>query len=145
MKQLREARLGASLIAAVQRVTHLAARHLERELAGLQLGQAEAHILAHLSGAGMGTIAQLHRGFGHRRSTLTSILDRLEKRGLLIRTTDRADRRSVRVTLTSKGKRAAGRVAHAVRQVETRVLSQVSAEAASGFWQTIAALERSLQ
>lgn len=145
MTQRQEARLGASLLIAVQRATHLAARHLERELAGVQLGQAEAHILAHLSGAGMGTIAQLHRGFGHRRSTLTSILDRLEKRGLLTRATDRADRRSVQVTLTSKGRRAAGRVAHAVRQLEARVLSQVSAKAASGFWQTISALERSLQ
>jgi DNA-binding MarR family transcriptional regulator len=136
---------GTGLIAALQRATHRVARYLERKLAGLRLSQAEAHVLAHLAPAGGGTIADLHRGFGHRRSTLTSIIDRLEMRGLVTRSPDRADRRSVRVTLTPPGRRVARRVLHAVRRVETQAFGRVSAAAARGFWQTIDALEGSLQ
>ena len=40
-------------------------------------------ILALLATSGPATIAALHRGLAHKRSTLTSILDRLTVRGFV--------------------------------------------------------------
>ena len=42
--------------------------------------------------------------FGHKRSTLTSILDRLEERRLIARTSDERDRRTFVVSLTKSGR-----------------------------------------
>ena len=62
------------LIPHIHRATHRIGMHI----AGLDdpsVNQAEAHVLAHLASAGESTIGQVHRAFGHKRSTLTSILD----------------------------------------------------------------------
>jgi DNA-binding MarR family transcriptional regulator len=82
----------------------------------LDLSQAEAHILASLHPTGASTINDLHLTFGHRRSTLTSVLDRLERRALVRRSVDAGDRRSVQITLTAAGKKAA---AHAYKVLST--------------------------
>ena len=58
------------------------------------LSQGEAHILALLATSGPSTIAELHRGLAHKRSTLTSILDRLAARGFVTRAVGAADRRT---------------------------------------------------
>ncbi len=145
MKTSSPTREGTGLIAALQRATHVAGRRLEHELAGVEVGQAEAHVLAHLARSGTGTIAELHRGFGHRRSTLTSLLDRLEARGWVTRSTDRTDRRSVRLTLTPRGRRVARCVAAAVGRVEARVAGQVPHDALRGFHKTVAALDKILR
>jgi DNA-binding MarR family transcriptional regulator len=71
----------------------------------LALNQAEAHVLASLWPTGSSTINELHVTFGHRRSTLTSVLDRLERRGLIKRSVSELDRRSVRVTLSGRAQR----------------------------------------
>ena len=68
-------------IPGVHRVTHRVALHVE-QLADPRVNQAEAHVLAYLSESdAAATISDVHRAFAHKRSTLTSILDRLERRG----------------------------------------------------------------
>src|SRR5258708_29652582 len=74
------------------------------------LSQGEAHILALLATAAPATIAELHRGLAHKRSTLTSILDRLAERGLITREVGEKDRRTFVITPTAKGGQMAGRV-----------------------------------
>ena len=94
-------------------------------IAGLDdpsVNQAEAHVLAHLASAGESTIGQVHRAFGHKRSTLTSILDRLEERRLIARTSDERDRRTFVVSLTKSGRAAARRVTHHLEAFERRAL-----------------------
>jgi DNA-binding MarR family transcriptional regulator len=44
-----------------------------------------------------------------RPSTITGLIDRLEKRGYVVRNRDQRDRRVVNILLTSKGKRLAKR------------------------------------
>src|SRR5213083_1590094 len=64
------------LIPPIHRATH----RIGLYLAGVRedgLSQGEAHILALLATSAPATIADLHRGLAHKRSTLTSILDRL--------------------------------------------------------------------
>lgn len=100
------------LIPVLHRATHAVALLLAQS-EELDVTQAEAHVLAHLHDHGDASIAQIHREFGHRRSTLTSVLDRLAGRQLVTRAPAADDRRSIVVHLTPKGRRLAERV-HAV-------------------------------
>ena len=109
------------LIPHIHRATHRIGMHI----AGLDnpsVNQAEAHVLAHLASAGESTIGQVHRAFGHKRSTLTSILDRLEERRLIARTSDERDRRTFVVSLTKSGRAAARRVTDHLEAFERRAL-----------------------
>jgi DNA-binding MarR family transcriptional regulator len=124
----------------LQRATHRVGLYVER-LRGLGVTQGEAHILAHLHAAGSATVAELHRALAHKRSTLTSILDRLEGRGLVERETSPEDRRTFVVALTREGKRAAKEVYAHLAEIETAVAGRVSPEALEGFAAVVAAIE----
>ena len=78
-----------------ERAAHLIGVYVERSAGELGITQAEAHVLAELHRHGPTQIATLHREFGHKRSTLTSILDRLERRKLIRRELNPDDRRSL--------------------------------------------------
>jgi DNA-binding MarR family transcriptional regulator len=86
------------------------------------LTQGEAHILCHLHEVGDSTIADLHRAFAHKRSTLTSVLDRLVARGLVTRESSKKDRRSFVVGLTAAGRKKAGKVHRLLESLEAGVL-----------------------
>src|SRR5690349_11262202 len=88
------------------------------------VSQAEAHVLAHLHeqrDAASG-VAALQASFGHKPSTLTSVLDRLVARELVTREISPSDRRSFIVRLTRRGKTTAARVHAALITLEARVL-----------------------
>jgi DNA-binding MarR family transcriptional regulator len=84
---------------------------------GGEVSQPEALVVMHLHAHGPSTINEVHRAFLHRRSTLTSVLDRLEARGLVRRGSAPADRRSVRLELTARGTRAAAGIARAFEEL----------------------------
>jgi DNA-binding MarR family transcriptional regulator len=125
----------------VHRAAHRIALHVEA-LGAPAVTQAEAHILAHLASSDRATVAELHRAFAHKRSTLTSILDRLEHRALVARTSDRRDRRTFVISLTSRGRTLARRVSAHLAAFEARALQQVSADDAAAFVRVLDALER---
>jgi DNA-binding MarR family transcriptional regulator len=106
-----------------------------------QLSQGEAHILALLAQSSPASIADLHRGLAHKRSTLTSILDRLTERGLITRTVGESDRRTFVITPTAKGRKLAERVNRHLVSLETAVSRRVSATDIKGFEKVISALE----
>lgn len=101
-----------------ERAAHLIGVYVERSAGELGITQAEAHVLAELHRHGPTQIATLHREFGHKRSTLTSILDRLERRKLIRRELNPDDRRSFVIHLTASGTRAASRVTDALDELE---------------------------
>ena len=115
-----------SIIPALHRATHAVAISLEKA-PKLGLSQAEAHILSQLLSEGDSTISALHSAFGHKRSTLTAILDRLEARKLVSRAADPEDRRAVLVHLTAHGKRSAGRALERLEALEHRALRSLTA------------------
>ena len=86
----------------IERAAHAVGLYLANR-SGFELTQAEAHVLAFLHPRCEARINEIHEAFGHRRSTLTSVVDRLEKRKLLERASDPADRRVVVVALTPAG------------------------------------------
>ena len=128
----------------LQRATHRVGLYVER-LRDLGVTQGEAHILAHLHAAERATVADLHRALAHKRSTLTSILDRLEARGLVVRETSPDDRRTFVVELTRDGKRAAKEVYGHLSAIEAAVADRVSPAALEGFAAVVAAIEASAE
>ena len=128
------------LIPPVHRATH----RIGLYLAGRQteaLSQGESHILALLAHVKPLTVGDLHHGLAHKRSTLTSILDRLEARALITRAVGAADRRTFVVTLTARGRRLARQVFDQMVELERAVAAQVSEGDVVGFSRVVRAIE----
>ena len=126
----------------VHRATHRIGLYLS-ELREDDLSQGEAHILALLAHSSPpATIADLHRGLAHKRSTLTSILDRLVDRGLITRKVGESDRRTFVIMPTAKGRRLAQRVKRHLSDLERAVIRRVSAADIQGFKNVLSALEQ---
>jgi DNA-binding MarR family transcriptional regulator len=106
------------------------------------LTQGEAHILGLLAHSGRANVADLHRGLAHKRSTLTSILDRLARRGLITRAVGETDRRTFVVRLTAKGRKLAQRVQRHLSALERAVVHRVSAGEIKAFNKVVTALEQ---
>ncbi len=115
-----------SLVPGVHRATHRIGLWLEAAQPPLDVTQGEAHLLAHLAEAGACSVAELHRAFAHKRSSLTTYLDRLEGRGYVSRTPHPADRRSFLVSLTASGSSAAARVHRRLGALEAAALRRLS-------------------
>jgi MarR family transcriptional regulator, organic hydroperoxide resistance regulator len=109
-------------------------------MADIGVSQGDAHILALLADGTSHTVGELQRGLGHRPSTLSGILDRLEARGLIRRALNEEDRRSFLISLTKAGRDAAGTVLDVLRTVERRVLIDVPARDLAGFYAVTRAL-----
>jgi DNA-binding MarR family transcriptional regulator len=129
------------LVHPVHRATHRIGLYLDA-LGEPGLTQGEAHILALLAHSAPANVADLHRGLAHKRSTLTSILDRLAKRGLVTRQVGKTDRRTFLIGLTAKGRKLARRVRRHLSDLERRVTRRVTPADLKGFNTIVAALER---
>jgi DNA-binding MarR family transcriptional regulator len=88
---------------ALQRATHALILALDLELESLGLSASETNLIACLAPDGPRRIGELVTDTGQRPSTVTGILDRLERRGLVARQLDPDDRRSFRIGLTQDG------------------------------------------
>jgi MarR family transcriptional regulator, organic hydroperoxide resistance regulator len=99
-----------AVIAALEAAVHRVLDHLAAELADLGLRQAEINVLAQLQPGRPRSVGELAAATGQRSSTLTGVLDRLEKRRLVRRRVNPADRRSFTIALTAGGERGAARV-----------------------------------
>jgi DNA-binding MarR family transcriptional regulator len=133
MKSLR-------LIPPVHRATHRIGLYLASGQTDA-LSQGESHILALLAASSPMTIRELHQGLAHKRSTLTSILNRLVARGLVTREVGESDRRTFVVALTAKGRRAAREVFQQLADLERAVAAHVSDTDLAGFAKVLAAIE----
>src|SRR5215475_11470001 len=129
------------LVHPVHRATHRIGLYLD-DLKEPGLTQGEAHILALLAHSGPANVAHLHRGLAHKRSTLTSILDRLARRGLITRAVGEKDRRTFVVRPTAKGRKLAHRIQRHLSALERAVIHRVSAADIKSFNKVVAALER---
>ncbi|HVR45209.1 MAG TPA: MarR family transcriptional regulator [Candidatus Binatia bacterium] len=118
-------------VGSLHRAIHSIGLFLESALEG-RLSQPEAMVLLHLWGNPDSTINDVHRAFLHRRSTLTSVLDRLESKQILERTISKDDRRNFVLKLTKSGRELAARVAESLVTLENSVNAR-KAECASAW------------
>jgi DNA-binding MarR family transcriptional regulator len=128
------------LVPHIHRATHRIGLYLA-DLRDDGLSQGEGHILALLATSSPATIADLHRGLAHKRSTLTSILDRLAGRGFITREVGAHDRRTFVITPTTKGLQVARRVQRHLIDLEDAVGRRVTADDIRGFLKVAAAVE----
>jgi DNA-binding MarR family transcriptional regulator len=127
------------LIFSIHRATHRIGLYIQRHAPDLT--QAEAHILCHMHEFGDSALSDLHRAFAHKRSTLTSVLDRLDARELVTRESSQKDRRSFVVRLTPSGKKKAAKIHRQLKSLEARVLHANDRRAVDAFGQVIRNLE----
>jgi MarR family transcriptional regulator, organic hydroperoxide resistance regulator len=116
----------------IQRATHAILHQLAAELAHLDLTPSEINALANLADGRGRTVSELGAAAGTRPTTMTSVLDRLERRGHISRGSLPGNRRAVLVELTPSGRRAAVMIRETIAAVERRALSGLPADAVGG-------------
>lgn len=121
-----------SALLKVQRAAHAIVHVLAAELADLDLTASEINALANLADGRGRTVSELGAAAGSRPTTMTSVLDRLERRGQVSRGSLPGNRRAVLVELTPAGRRTAARIRIAITAVERRALSALPEDAITG-------------
>jgi MarR family transcriptional regulator, organic hydroperoxide resistance regulator len=129
-----------SALLALQRATHATLQLLAAELVDLDLTGSEINALANLADGQGRTVSQLGAAVGARPTTLTSILDRLERRGHITRGARPGDRRSVLIELSPSGRAAADSIRQAVADLEQHALAELPTAAVDGFFDVLQAL-----
>jgi len=114
---------------------------LEDRFSVLELSATEGHLLSYLRSYNPAPVSELHRVLGVKRSTLTSILDRLEARKWLAREHSRRDRRVILVGLTDAGRVEADRVRQTVEQLEAEIGARVGPDDWRGFGAVLSAID----
>jgi DNA-binding MarR family transcriptional regulator len=128
------------VILALQQATHATLHALGARLSGLDLAPPDINLLANLADGRRRTVGALAAATVTKPTTLTSALDRLARRGFLVRDVDPADRRSFLISLTPSGQAAARTVAAAVHDLERRALATVTEADVAGFHALTSAL-----
>ena len=121
-----------SALLTLQRATHATLQVLAATLVNLDLTASEINALANLADGHGRTVSELGAAVGTRPTTLTSVLDRLERRGHITRGTRPGDRRAVLIELTSSGRLTASTIRAAIADLENRALRNLSADALAG-------------
>ncbi|HEV2216277.1 MAG TPA: MarR family transcriptional regulator [Candidatus Dormibacteraeota bacterium] len=136
------------VLRAVERADQLVSRHLGRLVEGAGLTEIEAQVLFHLDHLPKGSkpaMRDLQSAFGLPPTTLTAVLDRLERRRLVKRAVNPDDRRSTLVVPTALGRRRIAEMSALLTRIEAAVSADVSAEDVAAFQRVLAALERATQ
>jgi DNA-binding MarR family transcriptional regulator len=93
------------VLSAIRRIIRATDIHSKKMIKESGLTSAQILILQTLIDEGQLTAAQLAERISLSQATVTTILDRLESRGLVIRERDTQDRRKVRVLITDEGQK----------------------------------------
>ncbi|GAA2250398.1 MULTISPECIES: MarR family winged helix-turn-helix transcriptional regulator [Kitasatospora] len=131
-----------SALLALQRATHATLHILATELVDLDLTPSEINALANLADGHGRTVSELGAAAGTRPTTLTGVLDRLERRGHITRGTRAGDRRSVLIELTPSGHLAADLIRQTLTDLERRALVGLSPAEVAGFHTVLQALTK---
>ncbi|MFD4760833.1 MarR family winged helix-turn-helix transcriptional regulator [Streptomyces sp. NPDC058439] len=129
-----------SALLALQRATHATLQVLAAELVDLDLTASEINALANLADGRGRTVSELGAAVGTRPTTLTSVLDRLERRGHITRGASPGDRRAVLIELTSSGQLTATTIRQTIAGLEHRALDGLPTDAIAGLRAALQAL-----
>jgi MarR family transcriptional regulator, organic hydroperoxide resistance regulator len=101
----------------------------------------EGHLLTYLGSYAPAPIGELVRVFGIKQSTFTSILDRLEKAGLVRRELNPDDRRSFLIHITDAGRELAKELTRRLETFEADIRRRVSPRDLKGFHAVMGAVD----
>jgi MarR family transcriptional regulator, organic hydroperoxide resistance regulator len=122
-----------NLILELARAMHAVIGAFEHDARPVGLGPPEANVLANLTALDGAPVSGIGAASGYKASTLTSVLDRLERRALVVRRPHATDRRSVTVHLTRDGRALARKLRAALDDLDRRVRRTALPGAAEGF------------
>lgn len=124
---------------------HKAVRQLslcmEDRMAQLGLAASEAHLLNFVHVYGPCRVGELTRVMGTQKSTMTSMIDRLEDRGLLTREPNQEDRRSFLVAITEDGAELGGAGREQVWSLEQEIIAKASSTDVDALERVLAAID----
>lgn len=115
--------------------------YLEAQTRELGVSPLEGHVLTYLRKYAPTPIGELVRVFGIKQSTLTSLLDRLEKAGLLRRELNPGDRRSFLIYITDRGRELTTRLSRMLEKLEDDIRGRVRRPEVKGFQAVMSAVE----
>jgi DNA-binding MarR family transcriptional regulator len=115
--------------------------YLEIQTRDLGVSPLEGHVLTYLRKYAPATVGELVRVFGLKQSTFTSLLDRLERDGLVRRELNPEDRRSLLVHLTDRGRELTTRLNRLLEKLEEGIRARVRRPEVNGFHAVMAAVE----
>ena len=115
--------------------------YLEAHTRELGVSPGEGHFLSYLRSYSPAPVGELVRVFGIKQSTFTSMLDRLEKAGLIRREMNPGDRRSFLIHITGAGRELAERLNRLLETFEAEIREQLSPRDLEGFRAVMAAVE----
>jgi DNA-binding MarR family transcriptional regulator len=115
--------------------------YLEAQTRELGVSPLEGHVLTYLRTYAPAPIGELVRVFGIKQSTLTSLLDRLEKAGLLRRELNPGDRRSFLIHITDRGRALTTRLNRMLQKLEDEIRDRVRRPEVEGFQAVMSAVE----
>ena len=128
------------VLLALQRATHATLHRLSLALTDLDLTASEINALGNLADGHAKTTSQLGAAVGAKPTTLTGVLDRLERRGHITRTTSPTDRRATVITTTTAGRRVAKRIRKAMTDLEQQAVAGLPPESIEAFRAVLTAL-----
>lgn len=134
------------VLRAVERANQLVSRRLIRELGPAGLTDIEAQLLFHLDHLPAGArpaVRELKSAFGLPPTTLTAVIDRLERKGLIKRAVNPADRRSMLVVPTALGRRRIAEISEVLSRIESSAAAAIGPQDMAAFQRVLDALERS--
>lgn len=137
----QETRGSRRILRQIERLNQHASRYLQDQLERLGVTDLEAHLLWHLRKEGR-AVGELQQSFAIQPSTLTGVIDRLERRGYARRRRNARDRRSFHIELTAAGQRAAARVSAVVERVDVEVRRRVRESDLDGFFAVAEAVDQ---
>jgi len=111
------------LLSLLARASHVVSSEFHDRLRARGVSVPVWRVLATLSG-GPETVTALAEACLLQQPTMTKVLDRMERDGLVRRQHDERDRRLVRVSLTPRGEAMAGELLAAARAHEAEVIAR---------------------
>lgn len=115
--------------------------YLEAHTRELGVSPLEGHVLTYLRKYAPVTVGELIRVFGVKQSTFTSLLDRLEKAGLVRRELNPGDRRSFLIHITDRGRELTARLNRLLETLEDDIRARVRRPDVKGFHAVMGAVE----
>jgi DNA-binding MarR family transcriptional regulator len=115
--------------------------YLEDQTRELGVSPLEGHVLTYLRKYAPAPVGELVRVFGVKQSTFTSLLDRLERDGLVRREPNPADRRSFLIHITERGRELTARLNRLLERLENDIRARLRRTEAKGFHAVMAAVE----
>jgi DNA-binding MarR family transcriptional regulator len=118
--------LDESISFLLRRVLGHMSRDLQKRLDLYDVSKAQWLILLSLWSKKASTPAELSEHMLIDPSTITRTLDKLEKRGLILRSISKADRRSIKVSITAKGNELIPRLSEASQSMNRLFLAPLT-------------------